>query len=119
MGWGMNLYTDIYYSKLSFSSKYDVEDAIEMHDDAIKRSEKELTSLALITEPKKFCDEESDPIYYLQNRVEELVEIIKDNTIMKYKLELLLDTWDITHDKEGKLIPEPKEAMSSYLTKDF
>lgn len=120
MGFGTTLYTDIYFNRETYNSLYEVEDELEQTNNLIKILEKDIESLTLITEPKKFCSEEDDPICFLQNRVRESLHELNELYINRYKLTLLKDEWDKCHNDEGLAIPAPREVRyKSFLSGDF
>jgi len=65
-----------------------------------------------MTEPKKFCEEEESPECYVDNRLRNAIETIEESTINIYKLQLLLDNWDICHNSEGKAISLRDKELS-------
>ena len=121
MGWATYLTTTIEYYKETYKTKFEVEEAIEESKKLIEVCEKDLYSYAIMTEPQKFCPEENDPIIWLRNEIEDNIELIKDETIKLYKLELLLEEWDKCHNKEGKAIKSKDDKLwdKAYLDGDF
>lgn len=129
MGWGIYLYPQIYYSKVDFKSKWDVEREIESLKQIIKMLEQKLLSLVMTTEPRKMMaeDEECSPSEWLLLEYRDLME--GDDSSLKslyynlWKLELLYENWDNAHTKEGKAIHPPKGSFkhwdSVYMSGDF
>lgn len=107
MGFGTHLFTDIYYSRKTYTDlsdvKSDLEDVIEMK----KYYENELKSLVFMTEPKKFCGDDEDPVSFLNNRYDEIMEEYNDYVIREYQLNLLVINWEKCHDKDGNPIRYP------------
>lgn len=118
MGFGTTLYTKIYFSKEIYKSKREVEDAIKEVNDIIGRYKEELKTVALITEPKKFIDDEEDPIWWIKNKVEDALDSLENYYIKLYKLERLLEDWDKCHQACLELLP-PKNSNNCYIQSDF
>ena len=72
----------------------------------------------MITEPKKFCDDDDDPICWLDNEITNTLELIEEYTIDIFKLERLLENWEQCHNKEGLAI-DPPSCDIAYLCGDF
>lgn len=121
MGWSTEFFTNISFSRETFNNLSEVEDKLKEINDSIRIYEGELRSLALITEPKKFCDEEQDPLWYIQNKVSESLEELDDLYVERFKLSLLVGMWKYCHDEEGFAIapPENFDWNTSFLDGDF
>lgn len=122
MGWGITLYPQIYYSKVDFKSKYDVEEEIDNTKKIIKMLEDKLLSLVMTTEPNKMMpkDYEGSPQEWLLFEYREIMEGYGDSLKGYYyelwKLELLYENWDNAHNEHGQAICPPKEAFPEYDT---
>lgn len=121
MGWTTELFTNITYNRKSYNHLSEVENDYENVCDMIKHFEGDLRSVALITEPKKFCEEEQDPMWYLTNKVSECLEELQDLYVERYKLGILIDEWKNCHDAEGYAIPKPDNINwnTSFLEGDY
>lgn len=129
MGWGIYLYPQIYYSKVDYRTKWDVERAIDETKKVIKMLEEKLLSLVMTTEPNKMMpkDEECSPSEWLlfeyRNIMEGYDDSLKGYYYELWKLELLLENWDGAHNKEGKAIHPPKGSFiewdRAYMHGDF
>lgn len=121
MSWQTDLFTNITFNRKTYNSLGEVESDYDKVCNMIKHFEGDLRSLALITEPKKFCDEEQDPLWFLKHKVEECLEELEDLYVEKYKLELLISEWNHCHNEEGYAIPRPENIHwnSSFLDGDF
>lgn len=121
MGWATYLTTTIEYYKETYKTKYQVEEEIEICKSIIGRCKKDLYSYAIMTEPQKFCPEENDPLIWISNEVEDNLQLLEEETIKLYKLELLLEEWDKCHNEEGKAIKSKDDKLldKSYLDGDF
>lgn len=122
MGWGTTLYTSLYFSRETFRTKYEVEDALkdakkmrDLYKDRIK-------AMVYMTEPNKYYSiEEGDILEQVQNDLDIQFNELDDYNYEIYKLELLLEEWDKCHNKEGKAIcpPEDMPYDTCYLQGDF
>lgn len=121
MGWSSNLFCNINFNRETYNSKYEVENKIEELENSIKNAKEMIKSLVLITEPKKFCSEDNDPLFWIQHTTDEWIELLEENTIELYKLNLLLENWENCHNKEGLAIypPETIRWDTSFLCGDF
>lgn len=122
MGWGIYLYPQIYYSKVDFKSKYDVEDEIDSIKRIIKMLEDKLLALVMTTEPNKMIDKdfEGSPMEWLQMKYRQIMDGYEDSLKGYYyqlwKLELLYDNWDNAHNEDGLAIPPPEGSFEGYGT---
>lgn len=121
MGWSTELFTSITFSKQHFDHKDQVQDEYDQIKRSIQRNEEDLVVLASITEPKKYCEEDDDPMWWLQNRVKETLVNLSDLYYQEFKLGLLLRAWDDCYDKDGyaKPLPEGMNWDSSFIDGDF
>lgn len=122
MGWETTLYTGISYMKETYDSKYKIEDDLEDIKRYISINETRLKSLAFITEPKKYCGEDEDPTFWLENEAQESLEELRRLYVEKYKLELLLENFDVAYNKETglfKALPDGFGCDDAYIKGDF
>lgn len=121
MGWETNLMVRLRYNRKSYQSKYEVERDLEDVNDMIKYHSNKLHSLAMMTEPKKFMEEDADPLQWISNEVRDSLEELEEYYIDKYKLEMLLEYWDKCHTKEDEPIhaPEGIGQDDAYIDGDF
>lgn len=90
---------EVSFPHQTFNSKSDVVDYIEERESLIAWLKNKLFSLAMITEPKKFCDSDIDPIGYIQTEFDEAWESLETAQVELCKAQMLLDSWDeATHD---------------------
>ena len=122
MGWGTTLFCNIYFHKETFNSKYDVQERIDEVTACLDVTKRHLHSLVVMTEPNKFVtDDETDPLYWVENECNRAIEDIREYTMELYRLNLLLDNWDACHTKEGLAI-DPPEGVSydtAFLEGDY
>lgn len=121
MGWATYLWTDITYNRQTYNSKSEVYSSLDEENNMIKYLEQKLKDLAVMTEPKKFCPEEDDPLAWVMNSVKETLEELEESYIERFKLDLLLENWDKCHNEEGYAIERPENVSwdASYLEGDF
>ena len=121
MGWETSLLTHVRFHKQTYNSLYEVENAYEEADNMVKYLQTKLKNLAIMTEPKKFCDEEDDPLAYVNIECENCLEELENSIIERYKLGLLIDSWKKCHNDEGLAIPDPEGVGwdDSFLEGDF
>ena len=129
MGWGIYLYPQIYYSKVDFRNKYDVEREIKHVKEVIKHLEHKLLVLVVTTDPKKIMpnEDEQSPLEWIMGEYNNLMEGYEDSLKGYYyklwKLELLYENWDAAHNKDGKAIHPPKGSFkhwnSAYMHGDY
>lgn len=124
----MSFYTvlnaDIVFYKETYATLDDVEEAIEEEESIIKSAEKELLSLAVMTEPNKIlCLEDGvELLAEIGNRVNMNIETIKESETKLYKLNKLKREWDECHvEKNGKIVAKnpPKNYNPPYLCGDY
>ena len=113
MGLSTNLYTQISFSRKTYTDIYQVDEDIRECKDMIQMYQKKLSQLAFMTEPKKCCPKEfiDYPLDWIQNELRECFEELEDYYWQLSKLEILKYSWDKCHDKEtGLAIDPPKEC---------
>lgn len=129
MGWETTLYTSLHFNRKTYDSKYQVEDELEELNESINRYKQELRDLVMITEPEKMFKSSDDTDEYttspydtVTGRFKDLMEFLEEDLIEKYKLEILLDSWDACHDKKSGLAigrPDNVKWDSSFMDGDF
>lgn len=123
MGWGTELFCNIYFHKESYNHISQVEAKIKECETGIKSCKDTIKKLAYITEPDKFYNKEEyasadDFIHQeLANSLDALEEYYYD----LYKLEFLKDNWKACHNKEGLAIDPPEDIKwdTAYLQGAF
>lgn len=123
MGWSTNLFCNIEFNRKTYNSKYEVEADLEQVNNIINICLTDLRDLAIMTEPEKFYDEEKydNALCFISEHFDSAIESLEEAYIDRYKLELLLDKWDVSHNKEGFAIDKPKEIEwdTAYIDGDF
>lgn len=123
MGWSTNLFCNIEFNRKTYNSRYEVEADLEDVNKIINICTTNLRDLAIMTEPDKFYNEKEydNALCFISNLFDGNIETLEEAYINKYKLELLLDKWDVSHNKEGFAIDKPKEIEwdTAYVNGDF
>lgn len=121
MGWSTELFTNISFNRKTYNTRYDVERDLEENKDMLNSMIQRLKQMVTITDPKKFIDDETDPLWWLNNETDEILSEIQELAIENWKLEKLLDEWNACHTPEGEPIdlPENVNYMSSFIWGDF
>lgn len=123
MSWSTNLFCNIEFNRKTFNSKYEVEDELKDVNRTIDMCVSNLRDLAIMTEPDKFYNkkEYDDSLCFISDQLRNSIELLEEAYIDRYKLELLLDNWDASHNKDGVAIDKPKEINwdTAYISGDF
>ena len=122
MGWGITLNTDIYYSKVGYKSKQDVSKRIKEIDESLADIKARILQYAFMTEPKKFIPNDSEPLYYIENEINELLDEYNELCFEQSRLYILENDWDEAHHKETglALVPyNPNELNRKWMHGDF
>lgn len=125
MAWYTEYTTKLWFNRKTYDDLSVVESDLDEIEDLISSYEKDLNDLAMITEPKKFCGEDEDPMGWLQVKVRECLEELGSLYIERFKLQCLRDGWQYCHTEDGDPIHAPKELMNvkgydcSYIDGDF
>lgn len=114
MGWETRLTTTIHFNRESYNSLSGVKECLEEVDFLIESYEDKLKALAFMTDPKKLCNSEDDPIYWIRCEVNEALEELRELYINKFKLQCLIDDWDKCHTKDGDPIHLPEGVGDEY-----
>lgn len=98
MSWGINFKVDVYLSRMTFTSVYQVEEKIKELEDELNTAREILSMLAIAT-PNTIIEQDEDPIYSIKNRVSDQIDLIIDS---QHDLTLLKLYYD--EIKEGRII---------------
>lgn len=90
MSWGTEFKTDIFLSRLSFTSVGEIEDKLEEYDKDIKDIESKIKMYAACTPNNVVCDDDN-PISYINFEVGVLLEEYGDLLLDRYRLGLYLE----------------------------
>lgn len=121
MSWSTELFCNISFKRESFNSIHEVQNRIDELERMISNIKSYIKNLVMITEPKKFIDDEYDPVVYFTNECEAQFEELKEYTIELFKLNILLNEWSNCHNEKGLAIypPENIDSDTAYLCGDF
>ena len=121
MSWSTELFCNISFNRETFNTREEVLNKIDEIQKCLDLAKRDCMNLIFITEPKKFCAEEEDPTCWLTNTYNENMELIEEYTVTLYKLYLLLDSWDISHNKDGLALDLPENIKwdTAYVWGDF
>lgn len=108
MGWGTYLVTSMYFSRDTFKNKHQVEEELKSVRNKITSYKDRLKSLAIMTEPQKFCPEDCSPLEWIEDQINDIFTELEWEYTKDYKLTMLLDAWDKCHDNDGNAIVPPK-----------
>lgn len=108
MGWGTSFKADIYLSRQIFSSKWEVEDKIEENKKWISNNISKLKMFAAAN-PRDIVDPEwkEEPINWLNNQIDDIMESINESSFENYRLEMYLDY--INEECNGEIIQQKTE----------
>jgi hypothetical protein len=94
MGWGTTLYTSLYFSKETFRTKYEVEDALKYAKKMRDLYKDKIKAMVFMTEPNKYYSiEDGDILEQVQNDLEIQFEGLDEHSYEICKLEILLEEW--------------------------
>lgn len=124
MGWGITINTDLYYSKVNYRSKDDVDNRIKEISSTIEFIKSQILKYSYMTEPKKFIPEEhhDNIMGYIEDDVNTYMEELDDLMWERTRLYILSESWDDAHHKEtGKaMVPyNPNELNRVWMHGDF
>lgn len=121
MGWATYLYTPVIFNRKTYNHLGEVKSDLDEVNKLIKGYEDDLLALGMMTDPKKYCDEDGDPMSYVQIKVRNCLEELDELYIERFKLSMLLEDWDKCHTKEGYAIKAPEHFAfdKAYLEGDF
>lgn len=95
MGWGTTIKTEIYLSRMIFENRGLLEDEIEELEKTIERNKQEIL-MYCSANPKDIVpkDLDEEAIGFISNKVNDLLNDIEYNSVMLYKLNLLLENFE-------------------------
>jgi hypothetical protein len=118
MGWETTLYTYISFNRETYDSLEKVNQDIDDLETEVKSLKEQLNGLVLITEPKKYCDDEDDPMYWMQRKCRDIIELIEEYNSKLTLLYILKNRWNECHDMKGSPKLPPKD-IGSYIDGDY
>ena len=73
MSWNTELFCNITFSRETFNQKSEVEDRIEETEKLLQNMKDQIRNFVMMTEPRKFCPENYDPLIWINNEYEDLI----------------------------------------------
>ena len=121
MGWCTDALIHVEFNRTTFNTKYDVESYIDDKKEELEIAQKTLQQLAFMTEPKKFCDEDADPTWWIQHELDEALETIETNSYLIGIAQSVLEGWDKSHHENGMAydLPQDQFDQSQRVNGDF
>lgn len=104
MGYGTDFKADIYLNRMIFTNKYELENKIEENKGYISDSIQKIKMFAAAN-PRDIVDAEwkEEPINWINNQINDLMESINEFSFENYRLELYLD---YINDECNGIIPK-------------
>ena len=101
MAWGTDFKADIFLSRQSYTTKYEVQDKIKFTDELITDCEKKLQMYASAT-PKDIISGENleNCIDWLNHEITDVLDCYRESILERYRLELYLDFMVENENKE-------------------
>lgn len=90
MGWGTTFKTEIYLSRRIYRSIQELQNEINSLEDEIKRYETQLKMYA-VSNPKDLVPDDVEVVPYLENLLNELLEMYSDDKKSYFQLKFLLE----------------------------
>lgn len=109
MSFQTDLFCSVTFMRKTYNNRYEVEEDLNEVRSGIAACEKELRDLAVMTEPEKFYDKDTydTPYQWVVEGLEDNLKLLADYRHDEVRLQLLLDNWDLCHDKDGNATPAP------------
>lgn len=108
MGYGTAFNVEIYLSRQIFNSKYELEQKIEENKKWISNNISKLKMFAAAN-PRDIVDPEwkEEPVNWLNNQIDDIIESIEEFSFENYRLEMYLDY--INEECNGEITPQKTE----------
>ena len=94
MGWGIIFNKDIYLNRLRLDSKGDLMELIEYTNQSIVGIEREIAMLVASTPKDIVLDVEENVLEYLDLKLKEKHQLLKENVLLLERIEMLLEYLD-------------------------
>lgn len=105
MGWQTDVLTQVVFSKETYNSIYEVEDAIDEEDSLIKNLNEDLLTLAVSRPADWLINNPDMDLLSLKNDVRGKLELLEESIISRYKLRCLKENFDL---RDGDFIKNKK-----------
>lgn len=120
MSQSTRLFTTINFAGKTYNSLNDVRVELQDIETRIEDLKSNLRVLAYMTEPNKMKPEDATASEYLDANVNYLYSEFEELFVKRYKLEMLLEEWNMCHNNEGLGINPPDEIKyKSFIDGDF
>ena len=120
MSQSTRLFTTINFAGKTYNSLNEVENELREVEARIEDLKSNLRVLAYMTEPNKMKPEDATVSEYLDANVNYLYTEFEELFVKRYKLEMLLEEWDMCHNNEGLGINPPDNIKyKSFIDGDF
>lgn len=120
MSQSTRLFTTINFAGKTYNSLNEVEKDLREVEERIEDLKSNLRVLAYMTEPNKMKPEDATASEYLDANVNYLYSEFEELFVKRYKLEMLLEEWNMCHNNEGLGINPPDEIKyKSFIDGDF
>ena len=120
MSQSTRLFTTINFAGKTYNSLNEVEKDLREVEERIEDLKSNLRVLAYMTEPNKMKPEDATVSEYLDANVNYLYSEFEELFVKRYKLEMLLEEWNMCHNNEGLGINPPDEIKyKSFIDGDF
>lgn len=121
MGYEIWTKTDILLCGCAYSSKTDIEGAIEDCKFDIAKLREKLKSMVYMTEPKKFYPDDCDIPLSIDSDFDNIMEEYDRHTRRLTMLYEFFNSWDECHDKQGRCVlpVNPLDLKKTYMGGDF
>ena len=120
MSQSTRLFTTINFAGKTYNSLNEVEKDLREVEERIEDLKSNLRVLAYMTEPNKMKPEDATVSEYLDANVNYLYTEFEELFVKRYKLEMLLEEWDMCHNNEGLGINPPDNIKyKSFIDGDF
>lgn len=120
MSQSTRLFTTINFVGKTYNSLNEVEKDLREVEERIEDLKSNLRVLAYMTEPNKMKPEDATASEYLDTNVNYLYSEFEELFVKRYKLEMLLEEWNMCHNNEGLGINPPDDVKyKSFIDGDF
>lgn len=120
MSQSTRLFTTINFVGKTYNSLNEVEKDLREVEERIEDLKSNLRVLAYMTEPNKMKPEDATASEYLDANVNYLYSEFEELFVKRYKLEMLLEEWNMCHNNEGLGINPPDDVKyKSFIDGDF
>jgi hypothetical protein len=102
MSWGTDVKIEdgeLYLIRESYSTKYEVEQAIKETEETIEQYKSRLKML-IAGDVRTFADKDCDIAWWIENEVNDIMESIQEGVTNNFIRQILVDNWEFNQKKE-------------------